>query len=248
MKYDIRFVAEISPNTLTALMARFTFVLNWCVKQGYMTNLNFKSFDYGVLVYGSPYYLTLEERDTIFYADLTGWPKHLVENRDKFMFQCLVGCRLSDLNKLTKANVKGDFLEYIPQKSLNRGIGSMVCVPLNSKAKELLARQQTKGDFLFPYHCRGDYNSDIRLLLHLLGINRVVTILNRHTHKEEQHPMYELATSHLGRRTFIGNLYKKVKDQELIASMTGHSQGSKAFARYRHIDEDMKNELVSLID
>lgn len=30
--------------------------------------------------------------------------------------------------------------------------------------------------------------------------------------------------------------------------MTGHSQGSKAFARYRHIDEDMKNELVSLID
>ena len=247
-KYDIRFVAEISPNTLTALMARFTFVLNWCVKQGYMTNLNFKSFDYGVLVYGSPYYLTLEERDTIFYADLTGWPKHLVENRDKFMFQCLVGCRLSDLNKLTKANVKGDFLEYIPQKSLNRGIGSTVRVPLNSKAKELLARQQTKGDSLFPYHCRGDYNSDIRLLLHLLGINRVVTILNRHTHKEEQHPLYELATSHLGRRTFIGNLYKKVKDQELIASMTGHSQGSKAFARYRHIDEDMKNELVSLID
>ena len=171
-----------------------------------------------------------------------------MENRDKFMFQFLVGCRLSDLNKLTKANVKGDFLEYIPQKSLNRGIGSTVRVPLNSKAKELLARQKTEGDSLFPYHCRGDYNSDIRLLLHLLGINRVVTVLNRHTHKEEQHPLYELATSHLGRRTFIGNLYKKVKDQELIASMTGHSQGSKAFARYRHIDEDMKNELVSLID
>ena len=82
---------EISPNTLTALMARFIFVLNWCVKHGYMTNESYRSFDHGVLVYGSPYYLTLEERDAVYNADLTGWPKQLIDHRDKFMFQCLVG-------------------------------------------------------------------------------------------------------------------------------------------------------------
>ena len=69
-----------------------------------------------------------------------------------------------------------------------------------------------------------------------------------HTHETEQHPLYELATSHLARRTFIGNLYKKVKDQELVASLTGHSPGSKAFARYRAIDEDMKKEVIDKIN
>lgn len=84
--------------------------------------------------------------------------------------------------------------------------------------------------------------------MHLLGINRVVTILNRHTKLEEQHPIYELASSHMGRRTFIGNLYAKVKDQELISQLTGHAPGSKAFARYRNIDEAIKEETIKMID
>ena len=115
-----------------------------------MTNLNFKSFDYGVLVYGSPYYLTLEERDTIFYADLTGWPKHLVENRDKFMFQCFVGCRLSDLNKLTKANVKGDFLEYIPQKSLKPRHRFNGACPAQQQGKGVAGKAKDGRRFLVP--------------------------------------------------------------------------------------------------
>lgn len=58
----------------------------------------------------------------------------------------------------------------------------------------------------------------------------------------------EIASSHLARRTFIGNLYKKVKDPNLVGSLSGHKEGSKAFARYRDIDEDMKKELVDLLD
>lgn len=42
--------------------------------------------------------------------------------------------------------------------------------------------------------------------------------------------------------------YKKVKDPNLVGSLSGHKEGSKAFARYRDIDEDMKKELVRLID
>lgn len=249
-KYRLRpnLMVEISPNTMTGIMARLVFVLNWCVRQGYMANLAYQSFDHGVLVYGSPYYLTIEERDHILGADLTGWPQRLVENCDKFVFQCLVGCRLGDFVRLTTDNIKDGFLEYVPQKSLRKGNGATVRVPLCEKALALIARQHTGGKSLFKYHSRADYNSDIRLLLHLLGIHRVVTVLNRHTHREEQHPLYELATSHMARRTFIGNLYKKVKDQELVASVTGHSPGSKAFARYRAIDDEMKTELVRLID
>ena len=34
-----------------------------------------------------------------------------------------------------------------------------------------------------------------------------------------------------------------MKGQNLIGALSGHSVGSKAFARYREIDEDMKREL-----
>ena len=61
-------------------------------------------------------------------------------------------------------------------------------------------------------------------------------------------PLYSVASSHMARRTFIGNLYKKVKDPNLIASMSGHVEGSSAFVRYRDIDEDMKTELVRLLE
>ncbi len=237
---------EISPNTITAVMARLTFVLNWCVKQGYTENRKYKSFDHGVLVYGSPFYMTIEERDFVYNADLTGWPSHMVQHRDKFIFQCLVGCRYGDLEALTKDNIVEDFLEYIPKKTLHSGEASVVRIPLNDKAKAILARQETKDNRLFPHHARYMYNDDIKLLLNLLGINRQVTIINRHTRKEEQHPLYELASSHMARRTFIGNLYKQVKDQELVASLTGHAEGSKAFSRYRIIDDEMKREKMDL--
>jgi len=60
--------------------------------------------------------------------------------------------------------------------------------------------------------------------------------------------MHEVASSHMARRTFIGNIYKKVKDPNLVGALSGHKKGSKAFSRYREIDEEMKKELVSMLD
>ena len=59
--------------------------------------------------------------------------------------------------------------------------------------------------------------------------------------------LYEIASSHLARRTFVGNLYRKVKDPNLVGALSGHKEGSKAFARYRTIDDEMKKELVNLL-
>jgi hypothetical protein len=52
----------------------------------------------------------------------------------------------------------------------------------------------------------------------------------------------------MARRSFIGNIYKKVKDPNLVASLSGHKEGSKAFARYRTIDDEMKKELITFLD
>lgn len=85
-------------------------------------------------------------------------------------------------------------------------------------------------------------------LCFLAGLDRTVTTLNPTTREEEKHPMYEVASSHMARRCFIGNLYKQVQDPNLVGKLSGHAEGSKAFARYRDIDEEMQKELVKMLE
>ena len=61
-------------------------------------------------------------------------------------------------------------------------------------------------------------------------------------------PINEIASSHMARRTFIGNIYKLVKDPNLVSALTGHVEGSRAFTRYRTIDIDMKKDLVKILE
>ena len=76
----------------------------------------------------------------------------------------------------------------------------------------------------------------------------MIAIQNPLIHREDQHPIYEIASNHRARRIFIGNLYKKVKDPNLVGALSGHKEGSGAFARYHDIDEGMKKDLVSQLD
>ena len=80
------------------------------------------------------------------------------------------------------------------------------------------------------------------------GITRNVTYLNPLTEREEKVPINTIASSHMARRTFVGNLYKQVLDPNIVASMSGHAEGSRAFSRYREIDKEIKTNTVNLLD
>ena len=64
----------------------------------------------------------------------------------------------------------------------------------------------------------------IKFELDFAGIHRMVTVLNPLTRQPEQKMLCDVATSHTARKTFIGNLYAKVKDQALPLSLTGHTR------------------------
>lgn len=201
-------------------------------------------------VYGTPYYITLEARDKIAGYDLSANPS-LEAQRDIFIFQCLIGCRVSDLMAMTPGSIINGAIEYMPQKTKGER-PQVVRVPLNAIAKALVEKYAGSDDLmngkLFPFISSQKYNVEIKKIFTTCGVNRMVTVLNPTTGAEEKRPMNEIASSHLARRTFIGNLYKKVKAPNLVGSLSGHKEGSKAFARYRDIDEDMKKELVNLLD
>ena len=105
-----------------------------------------------------------------------------------------------------------------------------------------------QGEKLLPFISPQKYNDAIKRCFLAARITRQVAILDPLTRKEVKRPLNEVASSHLARRTFIGNLYKQVQDPDLISSMSGHAEGSKAFARYRDIDDNMKSGLVKKLD
>lgn len=248
-KHKTRVIDARGHNILRERKKSLKAFFNWMYENGYTDNRPFDGIKIGSERYGTPYFLTLEERNVIADFDLSENP-HLERQRDIFIFQCLTGCRVSDLLNLTADNiVKKDgvlCVEYIPQKT-TKSKPVVVTVPLNERAKKLVAKYRGEGK-LFPFISSANYNAAIKDVLTKCNVIRMVTTLNSLTGKEEQRPINEVASSHMARRSFIGNLYKQVKDPNLIGKMSGHREGSKAFVRYRDIDLDMMSETVNLID
>ena len=230
-------------NTLYGFMSRLHTFIHWALKNDLLTKDPFDNYDMGTSVYGTPFYLTKEERNQLYAATFPDNPGLDVQ-RDIFVFQCFIGCRIGDLMKMTRENIIDGAIEYIPRKT-KEGRPWIVRVPITPTAQEILDRYADyPGKKLLPFICEQDFNRDIKKMLRLAGIDRMVTTLNTLTREEEKHPIWEVASSHMARRVLIGNLYKEVKDPNLIAKISGHVENSRAFARYRDIDEEMAKETI----
>jgi len=234
-------------NTLIDCFCRIRTFFLWCYEKKKTANRPFDQFRIDECIYGTPVYITLQERDRLFEKDLSDHPQLEIQ-RDIFVFQSLIGCRVGDLYRMTKSNIINGAIEYIPRKT-KEGNPVTVRVPLNDKAKAILEKyKDCDGNKLLPFISEQKYNDAIKKAFKLAEIDRIVTILDPLTNEEEKKPLHEIVSSHMARRTFIGNIYKKVKDPNLVGALSGHKEGSKAFNRYREIDEDMKKELVSMLD
>lgn len=196
-------------------------------------------------VYGDPFFLTADERDRI--ALYEGLSSAKETQRDIFVFQCHTGCRVSDLYALTQANIKDGWLIYAPQKTKNE-TGIVVEVPLSPAALAIVEKYRgadLKGR-LFPFISDVKYNVAIRSILKQIGIDRPVMWRDPKTGNSRPRPLYEVASSHLARRTFAQITYSTTGDRRLTASMTGHSDNSQAFSRYSEITRDMKRRALGI--
>lgn len=233
-------------NTINDIFTKIRTFFLWAIDGGLTSNNPFKQFSIEECVYGTPIYITIEERNKLYNTNLKRHPKLAIQ-RDIFIFQCLIGCRVSDLYKMTQSNIINGAIEYIARKTKdNRPI--TVRVPLNKMAFEILSKYEDCKEKLFPFISKQKYNVAIKRMFLAARLNRPTTIINPQTREPEIKLLYEIASSHLARRTFIGNLYKKVKDPNIISSMSGHKEGSKAFLQYRYIDDDIKIDAIQQIE
>ncbi len=240
-KADVR-----STNTLVGIFKRLRAFFSWCVDAGYMDKNPFSEYQLETELYGTPIYITTAEVKKLYETDLSDSPK-IEQQRDIFVFQCNVGCRVGDLMTFKKKDVVKNVLSYIPAKTIKENART-VSVPLNKLAREIVKKyKHIPGDQLLPFIRPQDYNDAIKVAFQRAKITRQVVILDPVTRTEKKVSIASIASSHMARRTFTGNLYRKVKDPNLVGSLTGHVEGSRAFARYRAIDDEMKNELVNLL-
>lgn len=219
----------------------------WCLERGLTKNDPFAGVKIGAAVYGTPFYLTIDERDALYATDLDSRPA-LAAQRDVFIFQCLTGCRYGDLARFVRGDVVDGVLTYIPRKT-GEGRPVEVRVPLTATAQEIVARYaDLPGARLLPVVSNQKYNAALKVIFTAAGLDRPVTIMDPLTRREVKRPLCEVASSHLARRTFVGNLYRQVKDPALVGSLSGHAEGSRAFARYRTIDDDLRRQTVQLLE
>lgn len=226
-------------------MRKLRVFLGWCKEAGYLAESPFMKIRIENDVYATPYYLYMEERKALEALDLEPG-SFLCMQRDVFLFQCCIGCRYGDMVRMKISNVNGGFIEYFASKTLSTA-PRKIRVPLNRLATEILRRYEPHDAGLLPFVNLQRYNRAIKRILKMAGVDRKVSVMSSRTGEIRQEYIYDLAGSHLARRTFIGNLYKFVRDPNLIGSMTGHVEGSKAFCRYREIDDDIKIDLVMKI-
>lgn len=244
---ETRHIEKRGENTIIGRMSILRAVILFNLGSKHTSNNPFQGYVLQNCLYGTPYYITSQERDRIYNTNLSRHPR-LAEQRDIFVFQCLVGCRVSDLLVLTQSNLINGAIEYIPQKTKSEK-PETVRVPLTSTAKEIVEKYKgTCGESLLPFISAQNYNLAIKRIFLAARLRRLVTVINPLTRQEEKKPLNEIASSHIARRTFIGNLYKQVQDPNLIGKLSGHAEGSKAFARYRVIDEELKSKVVNLLE
>ena len=252
-------------NTIVKLKKKFKAFMQWLYETERTSNRPFDGIKIGTEKYGVPFYLTKEERNLLAEADIPAlWEglededkklcskiplKTLEVQRDIFVFQCLVGCRVGDLCTLTSKNITDGILEYVPSKTSDEDAPVKPRIPLNPCALKLVAKYNgvDKDGRLFPFISPQKYNDAIKAILMICGITRIVPVRNSTTGETEMKRICDVASSHMARRTFVGAAYKAVRDPNIVGKMSGHVEGSRAFNRYRQIDDDILKQTISEI-
>lgn len=243
-------VGDKSINYAISVMNKLCGVIHWLMAKGVLARDPFAGVDVGESRYvRRPVYLNLEERNRIAKHDFSSNPT-LETQRDIFIFQCMTGCRYGDLSRLCPANIIDGVLEYVPMKTRNYRVPAQPRIPLTKHALKLVNKYKDVDlhGRLFPFVTLSTYNKYLKTIFKEADIDRQVFVYDTMSDTEVARKLHEVASSHMGRRTFVGNTYKKTKDPNIVGAMSGHANGSKAFARYRDIEDDDLKEVIDQID
>lgn len=159
--------------------------------------------------------------------------------KDLMVFMCVTGCRWSDLHHMTWDSQNFDNETFTWENQKTKKYTTVPIDPIGVEILKKYGRSKSRRMKLFPKYSSVHFNENIKKIFLDLNMNRLVSVTKMMGTKSvdtEKVPLYEVISSHVGRRTFIMNLIEKGSDYKTIMTMTGHSD-VKSLMKYISVDE-----------
>lgn len=173
-----------------------------------------------------------------------------IKIRDKFIINCFLGFRYSDLNQIEphvfhKTSIGGK--EHLVYRGRNQKTDALVEFVVPPAAAALLAKYEYK----MPKYSAKEFNDVIKIVAKKAGLTDLVRIRETRAGKTQVFdvPKYELICSHTGRRSFCTNYYVEGLPIAIIMSISGHKT-EKEFMKYikkRSVRLEVAAEYISAI-
>lgn len=203
--------------------------VNTAIEEGYVERFTWNSIKSEKKDVDS-IYTDFNEIQILFDEPLTKNTEIIV--RDKYVLNCFLGMRYSDLNKLeshffSKKNIGGK--EFIVYTGRSKKTDHKIEFAIHPIAQQILEKYR----FKMPKLSAKEFNDVLKNVAHragLRGLERIREIRGAETIVSDI-PKYELMSSHAGRRSFCTNFYNEGVSIAAIMSISGH-QTEKEFRKY----------------
>lgn len=188
--------------------------------------------------------LTEKQIKRLYEHQLTGTEKQIkkkMEIRDLFVLQCLVGQRISDMQKLFNGDNERDeengTISIVQQKTGARSI-----IPLVPMAEEII-NKYTGKEIKYYKEKRSELNKELKVIAQEAGLDELVTYEENGTKYTK--PLYELLHTHSARHTFSTIMCRKGISREDIIIATGHENTQMLDKIYAHLTAKDKSRKVT---
>lgn len=163
--------------------------------------------------------------------------------RNLFVFSCVSGFRISDIEDLKREHIQGD---WIIKKQVKGGKTTKIEIPLNAISKYILSLYEDQAKPL-PSISNQKANDYLKVLGRIAGINSGVEVNTKTGTKTESVvcPKYELISMHMGRRVFTSLTLAKGGAMQDVMNLTGHKKFA-SFKRYVSISKTQKQNTMNL--
>ncbi len=229
----------LSNNTIGKKVQTLKIFLNAAFERGINPYTKYKSRNFKTLTEESEnVYLNEQELERLYKFDFSGTTR-LERVRDIFIIACWTGLRFSDLPKVKREIIKGEFIELRQKKT-----GDKVNIPVHWTVNEIL--EKYAGEIPKPISNQ-KFNEYLKEAAKLAGIDDKIKkeVSYKGLKTEKTYFKYELVGSHTGRRSFCTNAYNAGIPTIAIMSISGHKT-EKAFLKY--IKADSKDHAMKVLE
>jgi integrase len=253
-------------NTVRKHFSNLRWFLNWAIRRGYCTEVSIKRYKPKFKIVEKPViFLTKDELMRLYNYEIPedGTKVRLLDSRgqqyekeikdaealartrDLFCFCAFTSLRYSDMAKLKRTDIVGDYIHVITQKTNDR-----LPIDLNEYSKAILDKYRDcrlPDDLALPVLSNQKMNTRIKELGELCGFNEPVTRVSFRAGEKvtEIQPKWQLLGTHAARRTFICTMLSMGISPQIVMKWTGHSD-YKAMKPYIDIAESAKAEAMNL--